>query len=177
MIVLSAFPPTLGAGQDQLLTKMANDKPVVIPVLGRPGFSLGCLYDLSTHTVYVRKLWNEEELEDEKLTIADQTYSDQSIEITNSQDDRVSDLTVDASIKLDISAGAVVVEGSARYVNEANSSSQVCSMTYTSKETTITKKLNQSHLANVTYQDMLDREKHATHVVSSITYGKNAHFK
>ena len=62
------FPPKVGAGQDQLLTKMANDKPVVIPVLGRPGFSLGCLYDLSTHTVYVRKLWNEEELEDEKLT-------------------------------------------------------------------------------------------------------------
>ena len=73
MIVLSAFPPTLGAGQDQLLTKMGNDKPVVIPVLGRPGFSLGCLYDLSTHTVYVRKLWDEEELEDEKLTISDQT--------------------------------------------------------------------------------------------------------
>ena len=37
---------------------MGNDKPVVIPVLGRPGFSLGCLYDLSTHTVYVRKLWD-----------------------------------------------------------------------------------------------------------------------
>merc|ERR1712012_600988 len=50
-------------------------------------------------------------------------------------------------------------------------------MTYTSKETTITKKLNQSHLANVTYQAMLDQEKHATHVVSSITYGRNAHFK
>ena len=92
---------------------------------------------------------------------------------------RCSDLTVDASIKLDISAGAVVVEGSAEYVNNANSSSQVCSVTYTSKNRTMTKKLNQSHLApgNVTYQTMLDQEKHATHVVSSITYGKNAHFK
>ena len=86
MIVLSAFPTTLEAGQDQLLTKMANDKPVAIPVLGRPGFSLGCLYDLSTHTVYVRKLWNEEELEDEKLTIADQTYSNQYGKITNGQE-------------------------------------------------------------------------------------------
>ena len=89
---------------------MGNDKPVVIPVLGRPGFSLGCLYDLSTHTVYVRKLWDEEELEDEKLTITDQTYSDQYSKITNNQDDRASDLTVDDSIKL---AGSVVVEGSA----------------------------------------------------------------
>ena len=179
MIVLSAFPTTLGAGQDQLLTKMANDKPVVIPFLGRPGFSLGCLYDLSTHTVYVRKLWNEEELEDEKLTITDQTYSDQYSKITNNQDDRASDLTVDASIKLDISAGAVVVEGSAKYANTANSNSQVCSVTYTSKKTTKTKSLNQSHLApgNVTYQEILNKEKHATHVVSSITFGKNAHFK
>ena len=90
---------------------------------------------------------------------------------------RCSDLTVDASIKLDISSGSVVVEGSAQYVNTANSSSQVCSVTYTSKKRTMTKSLNQSHLANVTYQDMLDREKNATHVVSSITYGKNAHFK
>ena len=63
-----AFSYKTESGADKLLSKMGNDKPVVIPVLGRPGFSLGCLYDLSTHTVYVRKLWNEEELEDEKLT-------------------------------------------------------------------------------------------------------------
>ena len=41
---------------------MANDKPVTIPALGRQGFSLGRLYDLSTHQIYVRKLWDEAEL-------------------------------------------------------------------------------------------------------------------
>ena len=67
---------------------MGNDKPVVIPVLGRPGFSLGCLYDLSTHTVYVRKLWDEEELQDDKLTITALHNTKDRIHVTNSQDDR-----------------------------------------------------------------------------------------
>ena len=67
---------------------MANDKPVVIPVLGRPGFSLGCLYDLSTHVVYVRKLWDEEELQDDKLTIDPVHNTSYEIHLTNSQDDR-----------------------------------------------------------------------------------------
>ena len=65
-----------------------NDKPVVIPVLGRPGFSLGCLYDLSTHVVYVRKLWDEEELQDDKLTIDPVHNTSYEIHLTNSQDDR-----------------------------------------------------------------------------------------
>ena len=36
--------------------------------------------------MYVRKLWNEEELEDEKLTTVDQTYSNQYGKITNGQE-------------------------------------------------------------------------------------------
>merc|ERR1719507_454874 len=44
---------------------------------------------------------------------------------------------------------------------------------------TKTKSLNMGHLSPgaVTYKDMLNAEENATHVVSSITYGKNAHFK
>ena len=82
-------------------------------------------------------------------------------------------------MKLDISGGAVVVEGSAKYVNTSNSNSQVSSVTYTSFLLTKTKSLNMGHLAAgaVTFKEMLNAEENATHVVSSITYGKNAHFK
>ena len=158
---------------------MGNDRPVTIPALGRQGFSLGCLYDLSTHQIYPRKLWDEEELADDKLTIQEYNSSNFSIEVSNSQEDRCNSLDVDASIKLDIGGGAVVVEGSAKYVNTSNSNSQVSSVTYTSKKVTKTKALNMSQLApdKVTYRSMLDQEKNATHVISSITYGKNAHFK
>ena len=120
---------------------MANDKPVTIPALGRQGFSLGRLYDLSTHQIYVKKLWNEAELEDDKLDIQTHNTSNFSLEISNSQDQRCSALDVDANIKLDISGGAVVVEGSAKYVNASNSNSQVSSVTYTSKKVTKTKAL------------------------------------
>ena len=156
---------------------MANDRPVTIPALGRQGFSLGGLYDLSTHQIYARKLWDEEELTDDKLTIQKHGSSDFEVEISNSQKDRFSALDVEASIKLEIGSGAVAVEGSAKYVNSSNSNSQVSSVSYTSKKVTKTKSLNQSHLADVTYRNMLEEEKNATHVVSSITYGKNAHFK
>ena len=158
---------------------MANDKPVTIPALGRPGFSLGRLYDLSTHQIYVRKLWDEAQLTDDKLDIQEHGTSNFSIEISNSQEERCDVLDVDASIKLDIGSGAVVLEGSAKYVNSSNSNSQVSSVTYTSKKVTKTKALNMSQLAldKVTYRDILEAENNATHVVSSITYGRNAHFK
>ena len=159
------------------MAEMANYAPVTIPALGRQGFSLGCLYDLSAHQIYVQKLWDEEELQDEKLTIVEQPSSNFSIAISNSQEDRCKNLDVEASIKLDIGSGAVVVEGSAKYVNASNNNSQVSSVTYTSKKVTKTKSLNMSHYSNVTYKAMLEEEKHATHVISSITYGKNAFFK
>ena len=154
-----------------------NDSPVTIHALGRQGFTLGCLYDLSKNQIYARKLWDEEELEDDKLTTQEHWTSEFSIKASNTQEDRCSALDVEASISLEIGAGAVTVDGSAKYVNSSNNNSQVSSVTYTSKKVTRTKSLNQSHLANVTYRTMLDEEKHATHFVSSITYGKNAHFK
>ena len=156
---------------------MSNDRPVTIPALGRQGFSLGCLYDLSAHQIYVRKLWDEAELTDNKVSITDATYSDFQIDDSNSQNDRFTTLDVEASMKLEIGSGAVSAEGSAKYINSSNSNSQVVSITYTSKKLTKTKSLNQNHLAAVTYLRDLEKEKHATHVVSSITYGKNAHFK
>ena len=156
---------------------MANDRPVTIPALGREGFSLGRLYDLSTHQIYVRALWDEEELTDDKLTIHKQYKSQFDVKISNSQEDRCNALDVDASIKLDIAGGTVAVEGSAKYVNTSNSNSQVSSVTYTSKKVTETKSLNMSHFNNITYRTMLEEEENATHVISSITYGKNAHFK
>ena len=171
---------TSAARREQYSAEMANDRPVTIPALGRQGFSLGCLYDLSTHQIYPRKLWDEEELADDKLTIQEYNSSNFSLEVSNSQDDRCNVLDVNASnIKLEIASGTVVVEGSAKYVNTSNSNSQVSSVTYTSKKVTKTKALNMSQLAldKVTYRSMLDQEKNATHVISSITYGKNAHFK
>ena len=156
-----------------------NDSPVTIHALGRQGFTLGCLYDLSKNQIYARKLWDEEELEDEKLTTQEHWTSEFSIKASNTQEDRCSALDVEASISLEIGAGAVTVDGSAKYVNASNNNSQVSSVTYTSKKVTKTKALNMGQLAQdkVTYRNILDEEKNATHVVSSITYGKNAHFK
>merc|ERR1719458_1498418 len=152
---------------------------VEIPALGRPGFSLGCLYDLTTHQVSPIKLWDEEELKDDKLTTQTANSSHFEIETSNTQDQRCKALDVGADIKLDISGGAVVVEGSAKYVNSSNSNSQVSSVTYTSKKVTMTKSLNMEHLTSekVKHTGILDQAKNATHVVSSITYGKNAHFR
>ena len=160
-------------------TEMSDDKEVTIPALGRQGFALGCLYDLTAHQIYTRKLWDEADLEDDKLTIQEHGTSNFKIQLSNSQKDRCSAMDVEADIRLDISSGAVVVEGSAKYVNTSNSNSQVSSATYTSKKVTKTKALNMGQLAqdNVTYRSILEEEKDATHVVSSITYGKNAHFK
>ena len=154
-----------------------NERTVTIPALGRHGFSLGCLYDLSSHQIDPRKLWDEDELKDEKLTVQTPNTSNFSLQISNSQDQRCSALDVEADMKLEIGSGAVAVEGSAKYINSSNSNSQVSSVTYTSKKVTKTKSLNMSQLSNVTYRIMLEEEKNATHVVSSITYGKNAHFK
>ena len=143
--------------------------------------SLGCLYDLSSHQIYARKLWDEEELTDDKLTIQEYGTSSFSIEISNSQDDRCNVLDLDASTRLDIYVGALgsgpALENSAKYVNASNSNSQVTSVTYAIQKTTKSKSLNMSQLGNVTYRTTLEEEKHATHVVSSITYGKNAFFK
>ena len=152
-----------------------------IPALGRQALSLGCLYDLSSHQIYPRKLWDEEELTDDKLTIQEHGTSSFSIEISNSQDDRCNVMDLDASTRLDIYVGALgsgpALENSAKYVIASNSNSQVTSVTYASKKMTKSKSLNQLQLANVTYRTMLEEEKHATHVVSSITYGKNAFLK
>jgi len=153
------------------------DRTVTIPALGRQALSLGCLYDLSSHQIFARKLWDEEELTDDKLTIQEHCCTNFSMDITNSQDDRCNVLDLDASTKLDISVGALIVEGSAKYVNASNSNSQVTSVTYAIQKTTKSKSLNMSQLGNVTYRTTLEEEKHATHVVSSITYGKNAFFK
>jgi len=156
---------------------MANDGPVTIPALGRQALSLGCLYDLSSHQIFARKLWDEEELTDDKLTIQEHCCTNFSMDITNSQDDRCNVLNLDASTKHDISRGALILEGSAKYVNASNSNSQVTSVTYAIQKTTKSKSLNMSQLGNVTYRTTLEEEKHATHVVSSITYGKNAFLK
>ena len=69
--------------------------------------SLGCLYDLSSHQIYARKLWDEEELTDDKLTIQEYGTSSFSIEISNSQDDRCNVMDLDASTRLDIYVGAL----------------------------------------------------------------------
>ena len=156
-----------------------SDTTVTIPALGRQGFSLGCLYDLSTNQIDPRKLWNEDQLTDAKLDIQEHGTSNFAIAIANNREERCKHLDVKAAIRLEIGAGAVKVEGSAKYVNDSNSNSQVCSVTYTSKKLTKTKKLTMDQLApgNVTYRTMLEEEKNATHVVSSITYGKSAHFR
>ena len=158
---------------------MANDQAVTIPALGRQGFSLGCLYDLTTHQIYQQKLWDEDDLKDDKLDIKIAESTNFDVETSNTQDERCKALDVEADIKLDISGGAVKVEGSAKYLNSSNSNSQVCSVTYTSKKVTKTKSLNMTQMGKdkVTHQSILDDEKHATHYVSSITYGKNAHFR
>ena len=156
---------------------MSNERPVTIPALGRQALSLGCLYDLSTHQIFARKLWDEDELTDERLTVQQNPSSHFSIQISNTQDERCNVLDLDAETKLYICAGALVVDGSAKYVNASNSNSQVSSVTYASKKVTITRSLNQSHFANVTYQSMLEEEKNATHVITAITYGKMAFFK
>ena len=155
----------------------ASDETVTIPALGRQGLSLGCLYDLTKNQTYVTNLWTQEQLEDEKLLTVPCANTNWNLEISNNQSERSKQLNVSAAISLEIASGAVKVSGSAKYVDSSNSSSKVASVTYTSNKLFHTKKLTMEQMENVTYANILAEEKDATHVISAITYGKNAHFK
>ena len=155
----------------------ASGKTVTIPALGRQGLSLGCLYDLTRNQTYVTNLWSKDQLVDEKLETVLCPFTNWKLKISNNQSERCEQLDVSASIALEIGAGQVKVSGSAKYVDSSNSSSQVASVTYTSNKLFHTKKLTMEQLQNVTYANVLADQKNATHVISSITYGKKAHFK
>ena len=152
-------------------------KTVSIPALGRQGLSLGCLYDLTSNQVYVQNLWTKEQLKDENLDKKPCPNTNWELEVSNNQAERCKQLNVSASMELEIGVGAVRCEGSAKYVNSSNSNSKVSSVTYSSNKLFATKKLVMDQLQNVTYANVLAQQQNATHVISSITYGKNAYFK
>jgi len=157
------------------------EKPVdrVIPALGR-SFTLGYLYDVRRDCIVNKSLWDLEDLkgDNDKVSVDPQPYSNFSVAISDTIEDKTSLMNISASLKMSFLGGLVKVGGSAKYLDTRNSSSRVSSVTATWSTTTETKRLSMNLLAsqNVKYREMLDSGE-ATHVIAGITYGANAYFR
>ncbi|KAK2822858.1 hypothetical protein Q5P01_022923 [Channa striata] len=147
-----------------------------VAALGRP-FSLGMLYDCRQESLIPGlTLWDRHDLEketSEKLNLT----SDFEIVTSESIEDKLSALNVEASLKASFLGGLVEVEGSAKYLNDQKTSNNQARVTLKYKTTTKFQQLSMNHLGrgNVKHPYVFDKGI-ATHVVTGILYGAQAFF-
>ena len=110
----------------------------VIPALGR-SFTLGYLYDVRRDTIVNKSLWDVEDLKGDKVSVDPQPYSNFSVAISDTIEEKTSVMNIDANLKMSFLSGLVKVGGSARYLETRNSTSHVSSVTGTWCTTTETK--------------------------------------
>ena len=97
------------------------------------------------------------------------------------------------SLKMSFLGGLVDISGSAKYLDKKNSTSNKTSVSLMHNMTTVTRRLGEEQLSNITYPEVLELEE-ATHVITGgschyhshdlqcvfvvgITYGASAYFK
>ena len=116
------------------------EKPVdkVIPALGR-SFTLGYLYDIRRDIIVNKSLWDIEDLKGNKVSVDPQPYSNFSVAISDTIEDKTSVMNIDANLKMSFLSGLIKVGGSAKYLETRNSSSRVSCVTGTWCTTTETK--------------------------------------
>ncbi|XP_038135718.1 verrucotoxin subunit beta-like [Cyprinodon tularosa] len=155
---------------------MGSEKMLEMATLGRP-FSLGMLYDRRQDIpIPGLTLWDCDGLEKDK-TENSQPNSEFEIVASESIEDKISALNVEASLKASFLGGLVKVEGSAKYLNDQRTSKNQARVTLKYKTTTKFQALSMNHLGrgNVKHPYVFD-QKIATHVVTGILYGAQAFF-
>ena len=117
---------------------MEKPKAKDIPALGR-SFTLGYLYDVRNDTIVNKSLWDKEDLKGDKVSIDPQPYSNFSVTISDTIEEKTSAMNIEANLKMSFLSGLIKVGGSAKYLETQNSSSRVSSVTGTWSTTTVTK--------------------------------------
>ncbi|XP_039617938.1 cytolytic toxin-beta-like [Polypterus senegalus] len=119
-------------------------------------------------------LWNKTDLEKD-VGIHPQPLTEYLLETSNSLTDKAKALDINSSLRGSFACGLVKVEGSAKYLNNSNSSKHQVRVTLNYFMTTMFKQLTMSQLSrnNITYEEVF-RQGTATHVVTAILYGARA---
>ncbi|XP_031419300.1 cytolytic toxin-alpha-like [Clupea harengus] len=141
--------------------------------LGRP-FYLGTLYDARNDRLIPGISWKKEDIES-KTRVRPQPFTRLQVAASESRSAKTSLLDVSASLKASFFCGLVEVGGSAHYLNEKTSSSRQCSVTLSYQDTTEFKELMISELK--TLYPEVSKKTDATHVVSGVLFGANAHME
>ncbi|XP_047445292.1 uncharacterized protein LOC125010590 [Mugil cephalus] len=152
------------------------NRTMEVVALGRP-FGLGMLYDCRRDSLIPgMTLWDQNDLQ--KYTREQPSpNSDFEIVASESIEDKLSALNVEASLKASFCGGLVKVEGSAKYLNDQKTSKKQARMTLKYKTTTKFQELSMNHLGkgDVKHPYVFEQGL-ATHVVTGILYGAQAFF-
>ncbi|CAK6981342.1 uncharacterized protein LOC122993437 [Scomber scombrus] len=147
-----------------------------VAALGRP-FSLGMLYDCRKDSLIPGiTLWDHHDSKNYRY-ISPRYSNNFDIVASESLEDKLSVLNVDASLKASFLSGRVEVEGSAKYLNDSKTSKNLARVTLNYQATTKVQELSMNHIGrgNVKHPDVFDKGI-ATHVVTAILYGAQAFF-
>ncbi|XP_069026292.1 uncharacterized protein [Embiotoca jacksoni] len=150
--------------------------PMEVAALGRP-FRLGMLYDCRKDLLIPgMTLWDRDELMKD-IGETPQSHVDFKMVASDSIEDKLSTLNVDASLKASFLGGLVNVGGSAKYMNDNKTSKNQARVTLKYERKTTFKELSMNHLGrgNVRHSDVFDKGL-ATHVVTAIVFGAQAFF-
>ncbi|XP_034008630.1 uncharacterized protein LOC117500049 [Trematomus bernacchii] len=147
-----------------------------VAALGRH-FSLGMLYDCRKDSLVPgMTLWDHEDLK-KHTGERPQNYNDFDLVASESIEDKSSALNVEASLKASFLGGLVEVGGSAKYLNDSETSTNQARVTLKYQATTKVQELSMNHLGrgNVKHPYVFEKGI-ATHVVTGILYGAQAFF-
>ena len=134
--------------------------------------SVGTLYDARKSLVQNgASFWTAATLEQE-VNVVDTVYSNVDVYMENNINERSYALNVDASLKLEFLGGLISVGGSAHYLRDETSSSDVARVTMNYKSTKKTKTLPVKTPKDfVKLCGKIDSSSGPTHVITSVTYG------
>ena len=147
---------------------------IQVPALGRP-FFLGDLYDLKADTIIMGpKLWSSDHLANYTERIQRTTK----FEISASQNvnDLKNHFSIDARLSLSFLGGLIKVSGSAGYMDDRVTKSDIARVSLIFDTRTFTRDLKPEMFTKVDYDQVLKKVSSATHVVVGIQYGASAVF-
>jgi len=147
---------------------------IQVPTLGRP-FSLGDLYDLKADAIVLGpKLWSSDHLANYTEHIQRTTK----FEVSASQktNDLKNIFDIDAWMSLSFLGGLVKVSGSAGYMDDRVTKSDIARVSLIFDTRTFTRELKPELFTKVDFDQVLEKVSFATHVVVGIQYGASAVF-
>lgn len=151
------------SGDNETITRQA---------IGRHGF-IGGLYDVRTDRFEGRSLFNRQ-LPPSYVSTADCAYTTYVVDENESQKDTFNKLNIDGSLKINLMAGLLKIEGSAKYLQQTKTNSRTVRVTHILHMKTKTQRLqiSMADLCEYFSSDALENPN-ATHCVIGITWGAN----